>query len=316
MRIAKKTDRGTPAADPRRQGRKDASPRTGNKYDRIKLVLWAILFANLAVTAVKIAIGRIIGSDSLYADGIHSLTDTSSNIIGLIGIHFASRPVDEDHPYGHKKFETLAGLFIAGTLIVLSIRIIFTAIGRLAHPVVPTITPESLLALVVTVGVNILVSRYEWKKGKELGSDILISDSSHTRSDIYISLGVLATLSGIKLGLPPIIDPIVSLLVSGVILHAAYEIILPTVGILADKAAIDPEIIRAIVMGFEQVKAVHKIRSRGRNDDIQVDLHVMIDPAMSVAESHALIHAIGRRINEQLDGQAQTVIHVEPYQPA
>lgn len=318
-RLAEKASIATPAMDRLRcwQETDDHKPSLiSSAFADIRRVLWAILFANLAVAAVKIVAGRLIGSNSLSADGIHSLTDGSSNIIGLIGIHFASRPVDADHPYGHKKFESLAGLFIAGTLLTLGIRIISTAVNRFADSVTPAVTLESLLALLATLAVNVAVSRYELKKGRELGSDILVSDSYHTRSDIYVSIGVLATLIGIRLGLPPIIDPIVSLLVSIVILHAAFEILRPTIGILADKAAIDPEVIREIVTGFAQVEAVHKIRSRGRGDDIQIDLHIMLDPAMSVAESHELIHAIARRINEKLGGKAHTEIHVEPYQPA
>jgi cation diffusion facilitator family transporter len=290
---------------------KDVKPDT---YNAVRFVLWTILFANFIVAAVKILIGCLIKSNSLSADGIHSLTDGSSNIVGLIGIHFAFQPEDRDHPYGHKKFETLSSLFIAGMLAFLGIRIVSTAFTRFIHPVSPEVTTESLIALILTLIVNIFVSRYEYKKGQTLHSDILIADSCHTKSDIYVSLGVLLTLVGIKLGLPPMIDPIASLIVSGFILYAAYEILIPTVGVLADKAVIDPEIIREVALSFEQVKDVHKIRSRGRNDDIQVDLHVLLDPAMNVKESHELSHAISQRLNEQLGGNIHAVIHIEPDQ--
>lgn len=282
-------------------------------FQKIRFVLWLILLANLSVAITKLVMGFLIRSHSLTADGIHSLTDSSSNIVGLIGIHLASKPIDEDHPYGHKKFETLAALFIAGMLLTLGSQLILTAINRLYHASIPKVTTVSLVALLITLTVNIIVSNVEYRQGKHLLSDILISDACHTRSDVYISLGVLFTLLGIKLGLPPWIDPIASLIVAGLIFHAAYEILSPTLGVLADKAVIDPHVIQAVAYSFDPVKNVHKIRSRGRTDDVQIDLHVMIDPAMSVEASHELTHAIEERLSSQLGGNIQSVIHVEPY---
>jgi cation diffusion facilitator family transporter len=283
-------------------------------FKKIKTVLWIILFANFLVALIKIIFGSLISSNSLTADGIHSLTDGSSNIVGLIGIHIAARPVDEDHPYGHKKFETLAGLFIGGMLLFLGSHIITTAISRFIHPIATNVTLESLVALIFTLAINLFVSRYELREGLRLKSDILISDSYHTRSDVYVSIGVLVALTAIKLGLPAVVDPIVSVIVAGFIFHASYEILRPALGVLADKAAVEPEQIYKIVAGFEQIKNVHKIRSRGRVDDIQIDLHVMIDPEMSVEESHKLMHEIQKKIDQELDCQVQTVIHVEPFE--
>ena len=212
---------------------------TANTYKKVSFVLWVILFANFTVALLKIIIGSIIHSASMTADGFHSLTDGSSNIVGLIGIRLASKPVDKDHPYGHRKFEPLTGLFIAGMLFLIGGKIVINAIGSFRNPVVPNITIESLIVLIITLGINIFVSLYEYKVGKKLGSQILISDSMHTRSDIYVSIGVLATLVGVKLGLPPIIDPIASLVVAGFIFYAAYEIFKDNSDVLLDKVAVE-----------------------------------------------------------------------------
>lgn len=284
-----------------------------DRYSRVQFVLWIILFANLFVAAVKVIVGYLIKSNSLTADGIHSFTDGSSNIVGLLGIRFASRPVDDDHPYGHQKYETLAGLFIAGMLLMLGIRVTATAVSRFFNPVTPEITLASLIALVATLGLNVFVSTYELRQGKKLKSDILVSDSYHTRSDIYVSIGVLAALIGIKLGLPPIIDPIASLVVAGFIFYASYEIVQPLLGVLSDKVALDPDLVRGIVCCFDQVRDVHKIRSRGRVDDIYLDLHIMIDPDMSIAEAHGLSHEVERAIGEKTGKTVHAVIHVEPF---
>ncbi|MCX7842127.1 MAG: cation diffusion facilitator family transporter [Clostridia bacterium] len=283
-------------------------------FKRIKQVLWIILIANIAVAALKIIIGEIINSASMTADGFHSLTDGSSNIVGLIGIQLASRPVDNDHPYGHRKFETLAGLFIAGMLFAIGGKIIVDAFKRFISPVTPSITIESLIALVATLCVNIFVCGFEHKEGKRLGSQILMSDSMHTRSDIYVSSGVLISLICVKLGLPPVIDPIASLVVTGFIIHAAYEIFRNTSDVLLDKAALDTERIKSIAMSFDKVKDAHNIRSRGCENDLHVDMHIMTEPSMSVEESHSLIHEIEEKIKREININVQVIAHLEPYE--
>ena len=286
---------------------------TGDIYKKVRQVLWIILFANLGVAVLKIVIGTIIKSASMTADGFHSLTDGTSNVVGLIGIRFASKPIDEDHPYGHKKFEMLTGLFIAGMLFFIGGKIIVDAIGRFVNPVIPNITIESLIVLIITLCINIFVSVYECKKGKSLGSQILICDSMHTKSDIYVSVGVLATLICIKIGLPPIIDPIASLVVAGFIIYAAYEVFKGNSDVLVDKAAVNTEKIRDIALSFEQVKDTHDIRSRGSDNDLHIDMHIMTDPNMSVEESHKLIHSIEEKIREEISENAQVIAHLEPF---
>lgn len=284
-----------------------------NNYKIVRQVLIIILIANLLVAILKIIIGAIIKSASMTADGFHSLSDGSSNIVGLIGIQLASKPEDKEHPYGHNKFETLSGLFISVMLFMVGGKVIISAIDRFKNPVIPNITTVSLIVLLFTLGINLFVSITEYKKGKELKSQILISDSMHTRSDIYVSLGVLATLIGVKLGLPPIIDQIASLVVACFILHAAYEIFKENSDVLVDKSTVDIEVIRDLVMSFEQVMDAHNIRSRGSQNDMYIDLHIMVDPNLSVEKSHELVHYIEEVIKANINKNAQVIAHLEPY---
>lgn len=282
-------------------------------YKKVKQVLLIILFANLGVAALKIIVGNVINSTSMTADGFHSLTDGTSNIIALIGISFAAKPRDEEHPYGHSKLEILSSLVISGMLFFLGIKVLVESIDRFINPMALKISKESLIALIITLIVNFFVCKYEYRQGIKLGSNILISDSIHTRSDIYVSLGVLLTLIGIKLGLPFIIDPFISIVVAGFILHAAYEIFIVSSEILVDKAAIDKKRIREILMEFENVKDVHEIRSRGCQNDVHIDMHIMTDPTMSVEESHLLMHEIERRIQGEINPNIQLMVHIEPF---
>ena len=284
-----------------------------NDVKKIRNVLIIILFANLFVAVLKMVIGTLIKSTSLTADGFHSLSDGASNIVGLIGIWLASKPVDEDHPYGHKKFETLAGMFIGCMLIAVGTKVIIGAFYKFITPTLPAITIESIIALIITLGINVFVSTLEYREGQKLCSQILVSDSMHTKSDIFVSLGVLITLLGIKLGLPSIIDPIASLVVVGFIFHAAYEIFKDTCCVLVDKAVVDAEKVKNIALEFEEVKDAHKVRSRGREDDKHIDLHIMIDPDMNIEKSHDLATNIEKKMKKELGDNVQVILHIEPY---
>lgn len=284
-----------------------------NNLERVKKVLIVILFANIFVAILKIFVGSMIKSTSLSADGFHSLSDGSSNIVGLIGIWYAAKPIDEDHPYGHRKFETLASLFIGGMLTFVGISVLISAVQRFFIPRTPDITLESILALILTLAVNVFVSVFEYREGKKLNSSILICDSLHTRSDIYVSIGVLITLLSIRLGLPAVIDPIASIIVAIFIFHAAYEIFKENSAVLVDRAAVDSEIIKKVVLKFPQVRDVHRIRSRGRNDEIFIDLHIKVDSNDTVEQSHNLIHNIEDEVRREVCENTQVIVHLEPY---
>ncbi|MCR8747138.1 cation diffusion facilitator family transporter [Romboutsia lituseburensis] len=282
-------------------------------YKKVKQVLLIILFANLGVALLKIIIGNSIKSASMTADGFHSISDGTSNIVGLIGIALASKPIDKEHPYGHNKFEVISGLFIGGMLLFLGFKIIIDAVMRFKNPVTPTITMVSLIVLLVTLLINILVCTYEYRIGKKLNSYILVSDSLHTKSDIFVSIGVLMTLVGVKLGLPAIIDPIASLVVAGFILHASYEVFKSTIDVLVDTAIIDEDDIREVLKKFKTIKSVHEIRSRGSESNVHIDMHIMVDPNLTVEDSHVLNHDIEDLIREKINKSAQVIVHTEPY---
>ena len=284
-----------------------------NKFDEVKKILWIILFANFAVAAAKIIMGTIINSVSMTADGFHSLTDGASNVVGLIGIGLASKPVDNDHPYGHKKYETVTGLFIVAMLLFLGIKILTGAVDKFSNPVIPNISIESLVLMVVTLIINVFVTTYEKKKGVELRSTILISDAMHTRSDIFVTIGVIVGLVAIKFGAPPVVDPIVSIIVAGFIFYSGYEIFKNVCGILVDEAKVEVSLVEKVVLCHPEVKGVHKIRSRGTSDDIYIDMHILANSSLTLSESHELAHSIEDEINENLSESVQVIIHLEPY---
>jgi cation diffusion facilitator family transporter len=281
-------------------------------YNQIKRILVWILILNWAVAGAKILYGLLTHCASMAADGFHSLADGASNIVGLIGISLASQPRDADHPYGHRKYETFFSLCIAGLLTIVCFELIQEGIKRIYNPVIPKIDVISFIVMAVTLSINLLVMNYEYKKGKLLQSDILISDSMHTRADILTSLTVIITLVMIKLGYP-ILDPIVTIIIAFFIARAAFRILQQSSKVLCDTAVIiDVKRIVDIVLSIEGVKTCHKIRTRGRPDDIYIDLHVQVNPGMHIDKAHKISYMIEETIKKNIPGVTDVVVHMEP----
>lgn len=281
------------------------------RFEQIRRVLIYTLILNWSVAGAKLIYGWVIHSVSMKADGFHSFSDGSSNLIGLLGIWVASRPIDQNHPYGHKKFETLTTVGISVALFLVCFHVIREGIARFVDPVTPAVSFHAFLVMFVTLGINTGVMIYESKKGKELGSDVLISDALHTRADILTSLSVIITLIAVKLGYP-IVDPVVSLVIAVFIGYAAVQILRESTRVLSDAIAIPTEEIESVVLGLREVKECHQIRSRGRADDIHIDLHVLVDREMDVHRAHHLSNAIENKIKKDFPGVTDVVVHIEP----
>jgi len=282
-----------------------------DKFKEIKRILILILALNWLVAFSKIIYGIITRCASMTADGVHSFGDGASNIIGMVGIWAAAKPRDEHHPYGHKKFETIATLGIAVILFLAAFNILRDAIQRIFHPVLPDVTAFSFILMLVTLFINILVMRYERKKGQELSSDILICDALHTRSDVLASLVVIVTLISIKIGLS-FLDTIVAGLIAVLIAKSGFEILRRSSDVLCDASALEKTNIVDVVNKIPGVKSVHAVRTRGRKDDIQVDLHVIINARMHVDDAHKLSHKIEATLKKKIHGITNVNVHMEP----
>lgn len=281
-------------------------------YGAVKYVLLVVLVLNWAVALAKLAYGFLTDCSSMAADGFHSLSDGASNIVGLVGIYLASRPKDEDHPYGHKKYETFFALGIAFLLFLVAIGLVHESIGRFRGSIVPVIDIKSFIVMLATIATNFLVTKYEYKRGAELKSDILIADSMHTRADILVSLSVIAALIIIKAGYP-IIDPVVTVIIALFIAYAAFAIIKHSSVILCDTAVImDVKKIEDIVLAVKGVKSCHKIRTRGRPDDIHIDLHVQVNPEMQIKNAHKISFAIEEALKKGIPETTDVIVHIEP----
>ena len=274
-------------AGPARQGVLKA------RYAEVSRVLWRVFFLNLIVAAAKITLGLSSGAVSILSDGFHSLTDTASNIVALVGVRIASQPPDDDHPYGHRKFETMA------------------AVERLQSGGEPVITWLTFVVMGATFLINLGVVFYERAAGRRLVSEVLMADAHHTTSDLLTSASVIAALIGVRMGYLWL-DPVAALVIAGFIGYACWEIFQSTSGILADRFVIPEEAIRDVVRSVPEVVGCHHIRTRGSNDFVFLDLHVWMDRDMRLDEAHRLSHVVKDRLMARFPEIKDAVIHIEP----
>lgn len=282
------------------------------KIQEVQKVLGLILFANIFVAILKIVIGKMIFSQSMVADGVHSLSDGSTNIIGIIGVRLSTKPSDEEHPYGHRKIEIIASMVIGVILVLVGLKLGAEAIAHFSNPIKPEVSVVSILALLGTLVINVTVTTYEKRKGIALDSAILVADSNHTKTDIFVTIGVLLGLIAIQLGCSPIIDPLITLLVVGFIFHAAWEIFRDNGNILLDGVALPVDEVKEKVLTFKEIRDVHNIRSRGISGAYFIDMHLWVDPEMTVRESHRLEHEIRTYLKQCYGESTEIMLHIEP----
>lgn len=283
-----------------------------SRMKKVRRVLIYTLFLNVFVAAAKIIYGYAMGSISMRSDGFHSFFDGTSNVIGLVGIWVASQPPDEEHPYGHRKFETLSTIAIAAMIFAAGAEILREAYLRLSIPHDIEVSVMSFIIMAVTLAINIGVMMYEARKGRELKSDFLTADALHTQSDIYISLSVVISLIAAKAGYP-VVDIIAAFVITLFIAKMGFSILKSAANVLADAACIDPYDIEKVVMNINGVKSCHGIRTRGNRNFVNVDLHVLVDPDEKIQDAHTIAHNVEDAIKKGFLSVVDVVIHVEPH---
>ena len=282
-----------------------------DRYGEVVTVLYRVLWINLAVAIAKITLGYATGAISILSDGFHSLTDSASNVVALVGVSAARRPPDRDHPYGHRKYETMASLGILVFLVVVLVQVLSASLDRLIHGGTPRIFPEGIGLMTVTLIVNMFVVRYELREGRRLKSEVLRADAKHTRSDVLTSGAVLGALFGVWLGYP-LFDPLAAVVVAGFIGHACWSIAREASGILSDHIVIAEDDVRRVVQSVPEVLGCEKIRTRGAADYAFLDLHLWLDADTPLQAAHATSHVVKDKLMAKFPQLADVVIHIEP----
>jgi cation diffusion facilitator family transporter len=297
-------------ADPK--GR--SGPLAGGLVDntrKVKRVLIITLVLNEAVAVLKIVWGYLTGSIGMVSDGFHSLFDGVSNVVGLAGIWIASRPPDERHPYGHRKYETLFTIVISMMIFGTCLQILSRVYGSLTVGSETAVPNLSFAVMALTMSVNLFVMTYERRKGLELKSEFLLADSLHTRSDLLASVAVVTGLVLTKMGYP-LADSMAGVLITALIARIGFKIIKRASDVLVDTVCIDTTSLAEVVNSVPGVKGCHDIRTRGTEHHVYLDLHVLVDPRMSIQEAHEIADRVERTLKEAFPSLADIVVHTEP----
>ncbi len=263
---------------------------------------------NLVVVVAKALVGFTTGSFAILGDAIHSLTDVANNVVALVVMRMAGTPPDREHPYGHRKFETLAVFGLASLLTVLAFELGVRTLERSAHPVARH--GWGLVLMLVVLGVNITITLWQRYWARRLNSDILRADANHTLSDVLTTVVVIVGWQGAARGYPWL-DSVFALGVAALVLYLAYGLFKRAIPVLVDSIAAEPEALTDTVRRVAGVRKVHRIRSRWIGSTPSVDVVIAVDPALSTVQAHTIADTIENVLSQQF-GMDDVTIHIEP----
>ncbi len=293
----------------------EQNDQTAQNTAEIRRVTFCGLILNAVLTLFKIIVGIIGNSSSVIADGIHSLSDCSTDIAVIVGVKYWNKAPDEDHPYGHRRIEAMISTFIGLALAAVGIFLIYGAIVKLHKG--EYLIPEWCTFWVAIASIVVKEALYHWtvKKAEKLKSTALRANAWHHRSDAISSIPVALAIGVAKYDQSwAMLDPIASVAVSFFILQAAYLIAWPSLCELADAGASEASLqrIKEIVTAVEGVQSVHCIRSRYHGNGLHVDLHIQVDPNITVREGHAIAGHAKRHLLEDGPEIVDVLVHLEP----
>ena len=286
-------------------------PPAPDRTARVRRVLVAILVANLAVLGARLLIGIVAGSMAILGGALDAAVDALNNILALAVVRLASKEPDEDHPYGHGKFETLGALAIVGVLSITCFELVRGSVNQLlAGPRPVAVTDLQLSVLAGTLGANGLVAWTERRAGAALGSELLLVDAAHTRADVFITVGVLGGVLFARQGVWWV-DPAVAIAVAVAIVRIAYRIVVRTVPVLVDQQAVPTSSIQETARAVAGVKGAYGIRSRGPTDLRYAEVTIAVDRNANVETAHVIADQVEERLKRDLQLHEVTV-HIEP----
>tara|TARA_Y100001970_G_C14166789_1_gene821752 strand:- start:10 stop:912 length:903 start_codon:yes stop_codon:yes gene_type:complete len=283
----------------------------------IKKVLLTVLFLNLFIASLKIVVGLSSHYISLVSSGLDSLFDSASNCLALISIYFAFKPADSGHNYGHYKFETFGSLAIGALILFSGVQFLLSLniFGDKPYKE-PVFGLFPFISIVLSTGVSFFISKYEKKKGSELSSSILNSDSAHTFGDFLIGLGVLLSIvcSYFKVFW---VDIFVGGAIGLYLFILGVKILRNNLPELLDGSpVIEKELVKK-VEEIEHIRDIHKFRARGNQNCLFIDFHLLLSEDLSLKEAHKIGHDAEEMIKNLLNNYARKIdvtVHIEPYE--
>jgi len=278
----------------------------------VRRALMFVLLLNAASAALKITVGARTGALTVLGAALESTLDMLSNGVAILAISVAARAPDEDHPYGHEKFETLGTLAIVGFLSITCFELVRRSIEELASPTMaPTADVVDAVILLLSLGVNGFVVSYERSRGRRFNSSLLLADASHTASDILVTALAMASLLLSHLGFVAA-DALLGIVVALIIAWSGYQILRDSIPVLVDERGVEATRLQAIARSIPGVEGVRSVRSRRTSSGhLFVELTILVSGGTSVENAHELTDDVERAIAQELGG-AEAIVHVEP----
>ena len=268
---------------------------------------------NITQTLLKIGFGLLWQSSALIADGIHSLSDLLSDFLVIVAVRMGSREADHEHPYGHRRFETIATIILGLSLILIGGGIAWSVMKRMEQPEhLPSPDVMSLGIVVISILVNEWLYQYTKNIAKVTRSKLLLANAWHQRSDALSSVVVLIGIGAVLLGYP-LADAIAAIVVALMVAKIGLSQLFASIKELVD-TSLPPHLlaeIRATILAIESVEGVHLLRSRQMGEDVLLDIHVIVDPRISVSEGHSIADAVQNELLSRFDGVMDVIVHID-----
>lgn len=294
---------------------------TITRTDQIKRVTIQGSFINFVLTIGKLIAGIVGNSTAMIADAIHSLSDFITDIIVIAFVNVSGKDYDENHPYGHGKFETFATVLISIALFMVGIGILYSSTIKIIEILNGVVIEKPKYIAFYAALVSIVVKEglywYTKIKGEQLNSHSMIANAWHHRSDAFSSIGAaFGILGAILLGDKWIVlDPVTGVIVSFFILKVSWDIAKPGIDELLDSSLpqLTQDEIKKIISGVEGVEDFHKLKTRKVGDIISIEVHVEVDKNMTVETSHDIATNIENLLRNKYGAKTHTIVHIEPY---
>lgn len=302
------------ATDPLTDDPEDRSHTPAERAAAANRSTWVSVVVNVLLSALQIAVGVVSHSQALIADGLHSLSDLVSDFVVLLAGHHSRKAADDDHPYGHARYENAASLVLGGILLAVGGGMLWAALRKLEAP--HTVSAVHVSALWVAVAALVskeLLFRYMLAVAKRVRSSLLVANAWHARSDAASSLVVGVGIVGNLMGYP-LLDPIAAAIIGFLVTRMGWSFGWSALHDLMDRGAdaVEVEAIRATIEGTPGVHAVHDLRTRKMGDMLVVDMHLEVDAALTVAQGHDIALAARDRVLGR-HRVLHVMTHVDPW---
>ncbi len=291
-----------------------ASPRGRARYREVRKVTLIGSVVDLALGVAKIAVGLAAHSQALLADGIHSLSDLATDVLVLFAARHAHRAADESHPYGHGRIETVASVALGVALFLVAAGITWDSVRRLFEPdLLLKPGPLALVIAAISVLSKEAIYHYTIRAARRLRSNMLRANAWHSRSDAISSILVIIGVAGAMAGLP-YLDAVAAVAVAIMIAKIAWDLVWQGLRELVDTALEADEVqeIRERILAVDGVRQLHMLRTRRSGADVLIDVHILVDPTLSVSEGHQIGEKVRETLLREIEDVRDVTVHIDP----